>query len=218
MTFVVSIFTLLIGLTKSGSIVSFVSRPIFSSFLTAAALIICVSQLPYFVFDEHFEMDSTATIPTIVDIVKAVLKHGDWNVVVFSLIVACLLTLLKLWKKTQNVYSVLIVILASGLAYFVSFGSFFNGLPMMGNLDIEHIKIGGFPEPWTDSTIEGIAFWSVRAMVLSLVGCLETFAAAQNRALTEGYTIDFSQEMFVIGAMVYGVCECGVYVCVLCGY
>lgn len=188
---------IVMGLFKAGWLLRFFSRPLMSGFLSAAALIIALSQLHYLLFEHDVEiLDSVSALTTLVSIFENI-EHVHWPTVLFSLGCLVVLLIFKNIKATHSLYSLILVVLSILLSFLLTTFTPHFDVDVTGNVVV------GFPK--FDMSVFSLVpanqllQWMQHAVLLAIVGFLESSSAAQIYSLRYDYSIDISQEMLAVG-------------------
>ena len=168
----VGFFTFILGLLRVGFFDTLFSRPILSGFVTAAALIIMIEQLPTF-WGYHSTNEHT------IGKLEAFFDHFlSPNVLGLCIGIGCLLlmisievlkaTLAERWEHVRLIPTTLIIVCVGvGLGAGIRVDQF--GVAILGDIS------GGFPIPWFPPIWNFIAFRSLfgPAILISIVGYVE---------------------------------------------
>jgi SulP family sulfate permease len=180
--------SLVMGLARIGFLVNFISRPVLLGFTAAAALIIAASQLNAFAGVDAERGDDFRTIVS--NFVGAL---DTVNGATLALGLAALATLL-LWRGRAGIPGPLLVAVGATLAVLL-LGLEDRGVEVVGEIP------RGLPGP----TLGGIDAGALAldllpaALVITLIGYLESIAIARTYAHRLGYRVRPSQEMIAVG-------------------
>lgn len=185
----VGVMQVAMGLGRLGFLVNFLSHPVISGFTSAAALIIGLSQLKHLL---GVSLGSSEAVHEV--LIEAARRIDETNLVTLAIgagsIVA--LVLLQKWKKTFP--RALAVVAVSSL---VVWGL---GLDRMGVAIVGGVPAGlpapSFP-PLDASAIEALL---PTAIVIALVGFMESISVAKAFARRHRYEVDANQELIGLGA------------------
>lgn len=196
---------LALGLFRGGFLLRFFSRPLTSGFLFAAAIITFVSQLEYIFFNDlsgkHIVSNSVTSM--LYELVKES-PNMHWPTLGISTAFIAGVWAMKKYHHTKHLYSMIMVLLASLLAY---------GLHMASDHSVNLLLTGrikpGVPH-WDTSVFEGLADDHIPEFIqltsiIAMVAFLEQAAAAQLFAIKHNYTININQELIAAGmANIFG--------------
>ncbi|QCX00950.1 SulP family inorganic anion transporter [Aggregatimonas sangjinii] len=189
LAFLVGAIQLLLGISRMGFLVRFLSRPVISGFTSGAALIIIFSQLKHLMGTDVQESQFFHQ-----QVVNAFQSLGDINYYDFTLGVVGIVLIVLFRKWDKRIPGVLIVVLLGILSAYV-FDLEAHGLHIVGvvpeglpafqvpNIDLGNIK----------------SLWPI-AITLALVGYLETISigkAIEEKNSTDH--IDPNQELVALG-------------------
>lgn len=189
LAFMVGVIQLVLGISRMGFLVNFLSKPVISGFTSAAALIIIFSQLKHLL---GVNIEKSTTFHQL--ILNAFDKLSETNSYDFAIGLVGILIIVGLKRWSKKFPSILLVVVLGILAvYFL-------------NLEVYDVKIVGavptglpsFKIP--DISLENaIAIWPI-ALTLALVGYLEAISIGKALEEKEGVeTINANQELVAIG-------------------
>jgi SulP family sulfate permease len=184
----VGILSLAMGFLRAGFLVNFLSHPVVAGFTSAAALIIGLSQLTH-LLGVHLERSKFVH-----EILGQALAHlGEVSPITVTIGVASIVTLLLLKRFAPRFPRALVVVVAGTLAV-VALGFSDGGVAIVGNVP------AGFPTP----SIVHIGFAEIRtllptALVITLVGFMESISVAKSFARRNRYKVDPDQELRALG-------------------
>ncbi|MGK0360886.1 MAG: SulP family sulfate permease [Bradymonadia bacterium] len=180
-------FTL--GLLRAGVVVNFLSQPVVSGFMSAAALIIASSQLGHLLGVRLPR--STFVLDTVRE---AIGRLGQVNLATFALGAIAIALLVVLKRSAPRTPRALVVVVGGTLAV------------ILLDLDSQGVAVigavpGGLPAfavPAFD--VETILTLAPVALTLALVGYMEAISVSRFFARKHGYNIDADRELFALGA------------------
>jgi len=187
--FLVGVIQFLMGAFQLGFLMNFVSKPVFSGFTSAAALIIGFSQL-----GNLFGLD-LAHSNTVYPVLKDFISQFS-NINLATLIIGVsgilLLVMLKKWKSHWPAELIAVVLAIFIVWYFQ--------LNQMGVQIVGSVK-SGYPE-LALPTFQGFPFWEMLPVALAIALLSFTQSIALARSLVRrnpNYKVDTNQELFSIG-------------------
>lgn len=180
--------SLLMGLARIGFLVNYVSQPVLLGFTAAAAVIIAGSQLASFTgIDAERGESFVGIVGNLID------AGGSVHAATVALGLGSLVLLL-LWRRRAGIPGPLLVAVAAALISWAA-GLSERGVDVVGDVP------RGLPAP----RLGGVDPWSLAidllpaALVITLVGYLETVAIGRAYAQRLGYRLRPSQEMIAVG-------------------
>lgn len=182
----VGVMQLGMGLLRAGFVVNFLSHPVISGFTSAAALIIGFSQLKHLL---GVNISSTHHVHEV--LIQAVSKLGEVSVATTVLGVTSIAALLVLKRISPTFPRALAVVVVGTLAV-VLLG--LEGVSTVGEVP------AGLPAP-AFPALSGDAVVALlpTALVIALVGFMESISVAKAFAARRGYPIDANQELIGLG-------------------
>ena len=204
LTFLCGVFLLLLGLMRLGFMANFLSHPVISAFITASAIIIGLSQV------QHL-LGTTSSGQNIIELLASLRgSMGEINRITLGLGLACiaiivwcrtglasLLTKMGLGGRLVTSISrsgpVIVAVLTGLLCY--GFRLDQQGVQLLG---VVPAGLPGLTVP--DFSLELIRdlFWS--AVLLSIIGFVESVSVAQTLAAKRREQIELDQELIGLGA------------------
>jgi len=177
-----------LGLMRFGFVVSLLSHPVLAGFTSAAALIIGFSQL------KHLLGVSLPRSHSILETSShALAAFGDWNWAAITVGVLSAAVLLGLRRSRPRWPGALVVVALSTAASAV-LGLGALGLPVVGEIP------GGLPAPAIPRlSLEDTSQLLPTALVIALVGFMESIAVAKVYAARNRYAIDPNRELIALG-------------------
>ncbi len=186
-TFLVGVFTLIIGVGRLGWVGDFLSRPVMIGFFGGIAVIIIVNQLPGIlgVPEGHGR--------TLGKIIHLVEELPQTNIPTFVLGLSSLVALLAIARISRRIPGALIVLTLATLSMFV-FGLKDRGVSVLGPLD------RGLPSlslpPFSLDSIEAVV---TTAMVVAIFCLAQTAATTRSAANLGGYDTDINADFRALG-------------------
>ncbi|KAH8648751.1 sulfate transporter family-domain-containing protein [Tricladium varicosporioides] len=198
-TFVVGIYSLLVGLLKLGFVLDFISIPVLSGFVSAAGITIMLGQIPA-LFGETGVRSGTSNI--LYDFFTK-LPQTKWLTLVIGFSGILLVTLMQMagkrWGKQYRV--IWIISICRNAIVLVIFTSLSFGLnkdlkkPLF---DVSNISKTSIKPPVLPS-MALVQKVSSRCLTVFIAMALEHLAIAKSFGRRHGYTIDESQELVFLG-------------------
>ncbi|CAN5405132.1 sulfate permease [soil metagenome] len=187
--FGVGVAQLAMGVFRAGFLVNFLSHPVLSGFVSAAAIIIGTSQIRNLLglsIDRGSEVHEIlwAIITNFSDISVVTAVIGIGSIV--------LMKMLKIWKSTFPA-ALTVVILGTLAAYLFNLQN--QGLSIVGSIPS---GLPGF-EIVAIST-DDIRFLWPTILAIALISFMESIAVAKAMASKRGYKIDANQELIGLGS------------------
>lgn len=185
----VGVIHLVLGVGRLGFVVNVLSHPVLVGFTAAAAIIIGASQVKHVLGvsiprSEHL-------VDTLIELVRALDRTSALTLVIGASSIAVMLLVRRV---RRTVPAALLVVVISTLAVEV-FGLDERGVATVGDIP------GGLPSlvlPSFDGSLIGSLFGT--AVIITLVGFMESIAVAKVYARRNGYEIDANQELVGLGA------------------
>ena len=189
LAFMVGIIQLLLGLSKMGFLVNFLSKPVISGFTSAAALIIIFSQLKHLLGANIARSNKFHQL-----LLNAFEKFSEANSVDFAIGLIGILFIIGLKKWSRKIPSILIVVVLGILAVY------FLDLEQYGTKVVGVVPTGlpSFQMP-NINVANALSIWPI-ALTLALVGYLEAISIGKAMQEKDGEdTIDSNQELVALG-------------------
>ena len=204
LAFLSGVFLLLLGLMRLGFMANFLSHPVISAFITASAIIIGLSQV------QHL-LGTTSSGQNIIELLASL--HGsmgeiNWITLVLGLasvaiIVWCRTGLVSLLAKMglggrlvtsiSRSGPVIVALLTGWLCYRFRLDQ--QGVQLLG---VVPAGLPGLTVPDFSLDLIRDLFWS--AVLLSIIGFVESVSVAQTLAAKRREQIEIDQELFGLGA------------------
>lgn len=196
LAFMVGIFTLCLGLFRVGFLDNLISRPILHGFVSASAAIIFVGQLDKFLGFQVDEVEWEVLIGVVEN-----LDETNWYSLGIGIGSLILIILYDFAKKNAHAEKILryvpiqliVVILTTFIVWVFS-------LDEKGVLILNTVQ-GGFPIPkvpqfWNFTMISDML---VEAVLISIVGFVESNAIAKAYSNKHGYDVSANRELVALG-------------------
>ncbi|HUT92441.1 MAG TPA: sulfate permease [Thermoguttaceae bacterium] len=184
----VGLAQLALGLLRAGFLLNFLSRAVIAGFTSAAALIICFSQLKHLLGIPLAQGDSVFTLAA-----EAAVRIGQTSPITLAVggaSIAVLALFRKRWPRFPSAMTV--VILATLLVWLLRLDT--HGVAVVGAVPG---GLPGFSPPKLDW--HAASSLAPTAITIALVGFLESIAIAQSIAAREKYRVDPNQELRALG-------------------
>lgn len=189
LAFFVGSIQLLLGLLRMGFLVNFISKPVTSAFISAAALIILVGQLKTLLGLK------IANSSQVFDLARQIFENLDKSNMydlLLGVLGAVFIVLVKNWKRNFPV-ALAVVVLGTLAVYFFDLGS--KGVEIVGTVpsglpgfDLPKVSMEGFTTLWPT------------ALTLALLGYLEAISIAKGLEEKSGdERLRPNQELMAIG-------------------
>ena len=197
------IILLLMGILKLGFITNFLSHPVISGFITASGLIIAASQLKH-IFGVNGE--GSNLIEILINLFKNI---SEISIITLFIGTASIFILYWTKKKFRNFLinlkfstflsdlisrtgPIIVVILTTSFVWFFGLGE--NSVSVVGSIPHGLPKLE-FPEIPFNKFLDLI----IPALLISIVGYVETISIAQTLASKRRERIDHNQELIALG-------------------
>lgn len=204
LTFLSGAFLLLLGLLRLGFMANFLSHPVISAFITASAIIIGLSQIQHLLGitssgQNVIELLSSLSV-SITDVNWATLVLGVASIVLIMWCRTGLQTLLSRTRLSARLVTslsrcgpVLVAFISGLLCYFLRLDQY--GVQLLGDVPA---GLPGLTVPDFSTGLIRDLFWS--AVLLSIIGFVESVSVAQTLAAKRREQIDLDQELLGLGA------------------
>jgi SulP family sulfate permease len=184
----VGVVQLGLGLVKLGVVVQFLSRPVVSGFMSAAALIIASSQLSLLM---GTSVEGSGFVGVMSGAVDAIPRLHQPTLLLGVICIAAMVGSRMLWKSFPMPF--VLVVLTTALSWMFGFSE--SGIAVVGTVQ------GGLPslvipEVSMDQVVELLPY----VIVIALVGFLESISVAKAYGFQNHYDVDANQELRAIGA------------------
>jgi len=176
-----------LGLVRLGAVVQFLSRPVVSGFMSAAALIIAGSQIGLLM---GTSVKGEGFFATIWAAVQAIPEAHLYTVILAA---ACIVVMAVAKVKLKGFpMPFVLVVLTTALSFFFGFREL--GVAVVGPVD------GGIPVPVVpDASWEQVQNLLPYAVPIALVGFLESISVSKAYAFQHHYEVDANQELRAVG-------------------
>jgi sulfate permease, SulP family len=179
---------LILGLLRAGFVVNFLSHAVVSGFVSAAAIVIALSQLGPLL---GLRLDATQGVVPL--LASALARIGDVDGVTAALGVGSIAILLLLRRVLPRLPGpLLVVVLGTLVAFAFDLGG--RGVSIVGTVPQ---GLPGLALPVIG--LDTLSALLPAALTISFVGFMESFAVAKAIASKEGYEIDANRELVGLG-------------------
>lgn len=215
LAFLSGVILLLLGLLRLGFLANFLSHAVIAGFITASALLIATSQLKH-LFGVHA---GGHTLPEMLN--SIVSRLGEINVATLIIGLGALLTLL--WIRTKlkplaikcgvpksvatfltRVGPVLVLATSTLLAWTLD-------LPALGVSVVGDVPSRLPPFTLPDFSVDLLRQLAMPAILISVIGFVESMSVAETLAAKRGQRVDSNQELIGLGAANIGAAFTGGY-------
>ena len=204
LTFLSGAFLLLLGLLRLGFMANFLSLPVISSFVTASALIIGFSQMQHILGVTANGQNFLELIVTLVrevpntNLVTLALGAGSIIFIVFGrTVIKSVLVRLGLDCRIATTISragpLLIALITGFLAYALRLDQ--QGVQLLGEVP-QGLPVFGLP----DMSVDLLGALASSALLISIIGFVESISVAQTLAARRRERVDLDQELVGLGA------------------
>ena len=204
LTFLSGAFLLLLGLLRLGFMANFLSLPVISSFVTASALIIGFSQMQHILGVTANGQNFLELIITLVrevpntNLVTLALGAGSIMFIVFGrTVIKSVLVRLGLDSRIATTISragpLLIALITGFLAYALRLDQ--QGVQLLGEVP-QGLPVFGLP----DMSVDLLGTLASSALLISIIGFVESISVAQTLAARRRERVDLDQELVGLGA------------------
>ena len=204
LTFLSGAFLLLLGLLRLGFMANFLSLPVISSFVTASAIIIGFSQMQHILGVTANGQNFLELIVSLVrevpdtNLITLALGAGSIMFIVFGrTVIKSVLVRLGLDSRTATTISragpLLIALITGFLAYALRLDQ--QGVQLLGEVP-QGLPVFGLP----DMSVEVLGALASSALLISIIGFVESISVAQTLAARRRERVDLDQELVGLGA------------------
>lgn len=204
LTFLSGAFLLLLGLMRLGFMANFLSHPVISAFITASALIIGLSQMQHLLGTSSSGQNVTELILSLSRSMSEInMPTLGLGLASIALIIWCRTGLYSMLNKfglnprlvtsVSRCGPVLVALLTGFLCYFFRLDQY--GVRLLGDVPA---GLSGLAVPNFSADLVRDLFWS--AILLSIIGFVESVSVAQTLAAKRREQIDLDQELVGLGA------------------
>lgn len=190
LSLMIGVFQLLMGIFKVGFIVNFLSHPVLSGFISAAAVYIAFSQVKHILGISIPRGKVHETVHNIY------LKFGEINKYTLAVGLGGIATIIILKKINKRIpFPLIVVLLGMGIGYLIGL----DAAPY--NVSI----VGAVPDGLPAFTVPTISYEAVTSLIpialtIALIGFTESIAVAKSiQKKHKNYEIDASQELLALG-------------------
>ena len=190
LSLLIGVFQLIMGVFKVGFIVNFLSHPVLSGFISAAAVYIAFSQMKHVlgISIPRGKVHETAY--------NIYLKFGEINKYTLAVGLGGIVTIIVLKKINKRIpFPLVVVLLGMGVGYALGLDA------MPYNVSI----VGDVPDGLPSFTVPTVTYEAVTsllpiALTIALIGFTESIAVAKSiQKKHKNYEIDASQELLALG-------------------
>ncbi len=203
LTFLSGVLLLSLGLLRLGFMANFISHPVISAFITASAIIIALSQVRHLL---GVEADGQTVLELLPSLIMAV---TDTNVLTLTIGITSIIgilwcrtglkSLLVAWGLSDLIATILsrsgpllVTVLAALVAFVFSIDQY--GVELLGNIP------AGMPDLYFPGfTVEQLRALLGSAVLISIIGFVESISVAQIMAAKRRERIDLDQELVGLG-------------------
>jgi len=217
LAFLVGVFNILLGVIRAGFLVNFISHPVISGFSSAAALVIGFSQLKHLL---GIDIPRTNNILEIIE--SAVAQTNQVNQTALALGLSCIAILILARGPLSSIlramgvkHAVAVIIAKAGPLIIVVISTFLVWtleLDKVAGINIVGVIPAGLPS--LTFPLANIDVWQrllSPALLITLVGFLESISVAKTLASKRRQKIDANQELLGLGAANIGAALTGGY-------
>ncbi len=187
---IVGIMQVVMGLLRMGFIVNFLSHPVLSGFISAAAVIIIVSQLPNLLGIES--SSSSTTVGKCIDVCQDLISCHHLSLMIGGISLVVLLVLKKLAPRFPGL--LLVISCTTLLSYFINAPA--QGVDVIGDIP------SGLPAFslmfWDISSIVSILPTALTVCFVGFIGSLSISKGLEIKH--RSYKIDANKELIALGA------------------
>ncbi|WP_332695094.1 SulP family inorganic anion transporter [Halalkalibacter lacteus] len=188
LTIMVGAIQLLLGLFKAGFIVKFIPQSVMNGYISAAAIVIGMSQLTHLL---GIEIGNYLQVHLL--LVEVISKIEDIHFATVGVGIFSMIALLVIKKLNSKLPSALLIVLAS-TAMVILFQLDKGGVRIIGDVP------QGFPSfVLPNLSIQTIQMLFPMALTIALLGFMESLAIGKAVAAKEQYKIDPNQELRALG-------------------
>jgi len=188
LSLVVGTIQFAMGLFRVGFFINFFSHAVISGFTSAAAIVICLSQLSHLLGIKLSVQHSIVPL-----LAEAAQRVGETNLIALTISVVSIVVQLFLRRKMPRLPAPLLVVVGSSLlVYALRLDRW--GVPIIGNVPkgLPTFSLPAF-------SFESLRFLFPSAVTIVFVGFMESISVAKTIAAREKYKIDPNQELKGLG-------------------
>ncbi|ESK97250.1 endoplasmic reticulum protein [Moniliophthora roreri MCA 2997] len=207
-TLQVGFISFLLGFFRLGFIDVVLSRALLRGFIAAVAVVIMIEQLiPMFglVALEH-QIQPESTFDKLLFLIEHIWDHSHWETTIISFSALAILILARSFKQVFKKYwwiyrvpEVLVVVVVSTLLS-DEFGWDQAGVDILGDVPVKTGEGFFFQSPFKHSNLRFLKRTTSTAVVISVIGFLDSIVAAKGAAAKFGYTVSPNRELVALGA------------------
>ncbi len=183
LTFIAGVIQWILGITRLGTLVNFISHSVVVGFTSGAAILIGFSQL------KHITGIDSGTSKFFIEVVAHnILNISNLNVIVLAIASITIAMALVTPKISKRLPHLLIAMITGSLVSYFLDGST-NGVKYVGLIpnDLPPFSIPEF-------SLENIQSLAPKAFAIAMLGLIEAVAIGKSIAIKSGQTIDNNQE------------------------
>ncbi|NOQ71244.1 MAG: sulfate permease [Crocinitomix sp.] len=190
LSLMIGVFQLLMGLFKVGFIVNFLSHPVLSGFISAAAIYIAFSQMKHILGVSIPRGKVHETVQNIY------LKFGEINKYTLAVGLGGIATIIILKRISKKIpFPLVVVLLGMGIGYLLGLDAAPYAVSIVGEVP-DGLPSFGVPTVSYDAVTSLIPI----ALTIALIGFTESIAVAKSiQKKHKNYEIDASQELLALG-------------------
>jgi len=204
LAFLSGVFLLMLGLLRLGFMANFLSHPVISAFITASALIIGLSQLQHLL---GISSSGQNVVELLISLTRSI-DEINWPTLALGItstvVIIWCRTGLKSWLRNRGYNGrlvtsisrsgpIFIALLSGLLCYALRLDQ--HGVELLGYVPA---RLPGFTVPDFSAELIRNLFWS--AILLSIIGFVESVSVAQTLSAKRREKIDLDQELVGLGA------------------
>lgn len=188
-SFLAGLMQVVFSFLKIGNLTSFLSRPVMTGFISAAGIIITISQLKYLLTLDLPRRIST--LHMVVDLFKGI---GQLNWISLSLGLAALFIIVLLKKVHRAIPGALLVVVI-GSVLVMSFRLMDRGVPVMGD-----IPAGLPPFSLSFLSFNDVVSLLPLSLIIALVGYIGSYSITKSLgSVKEQNSVNPNKELFALG-------------------
>ncbi len=191
MAFLVGIIRLIMGLFKLGFLLRFVSNAVVVGYSSAAAIIIASTQVPSFLGIKVEQ--KTYVFQNFYEIAKNLIHTNPYTLIVGLGSFVVIVGLRKIHKNFPSALAA--VVLFTFLSYAFDFQSY--GIAVIGDIP-SGLPLPSFPD-FANLDMETVAHLLPGALIISIIGFMESYSMSKIIALKTGTKVDTNQDLIAQG-------------------
>ncbi|KAK7036504.1 hypothetical protein VNI00_011701 [Paramarasmius palmivorus] len=204
----VGLISFLLGFFRLGFIDVVLSRALLRGFVAAVAVVIMIEQLiPMFglVALEH-QIQPDTTFEKLLFLIENIWEHAHWNTTIISFASLAILVVSRsfkqFFKKYWFIYRIpevlVVVVLSTWLSNEFRWDQ--AGVDILGHVPVTTGEGSFFQSPLKHSNLRFLKRTTSTAVVISVIGFLDSIVAAKGAAAKFGYTVSPNRELVALGA------------------